>query len=276
MLVVDWTRCSSTAVSKPLPDQSYSNVLLLQADLLRLKARLVGHPALAPLPFFSTNDVTTALAWLLACDARDRARPGQKARGEQSKGFVLVEFSKRGLPRGLVPAGYIGNLTESVMLTCTSDGTMKEDPNTANNLMDSLAVTVCSVRTGILKTLEPNWGLQALASGITHQKAESFQKLVEAVHAVDHDVRLTNWNTFNNQFDFGSGKKADMTGHLRMAGGNLCCVVRRLDGNGVGLRFESTWAGYERVLASPILPCLSSSSGVPQQLQDALQAHAIR
>lgn len=251
-------------------------VHVTQADLLRLKARLVGHPALAPLPFFSTNDVTTALAWLLACDARDRARPGQKARGEQSKGFVLVEFSKRGLPRGLVPAGYIGNLTESVMLTCTSDGTMKEDPNTANNLMDSLAVTVCSVRTGILKTLEPNWGLQALASGITHQKAESFQKLVEAVHAVDHDVRLTNWNTFNNQFDFGSGKKADMTGHLRMAGGNLCCVVRRLDGNGVGLRFESTWAGYERVLASPILPCLSSSSGVPQQLQDALQAHAIR
>jgi hypothetical protein len=168
-----------------------ANVHLLQADLLGLKARLNDHPALASVPFFSTNDVTTALAWLLACDARDRARPGQKAKGEQSKGFVLVEFSKRGLPVGLIPAGYIGNLTESVVLTCTSDGNMTGDPNAANNLIHSLAVAVCSIRTGILQTLEPNWGLQTLARGIAHQTAESFQKFVDAVHRLDPDVRVS-------------------------------------------------------------------------------------
>ena len=247
-----------------------------QADLLGLKARLKDHPSLASVPFFSTNDVTTALAWLVACDARDRARPGQRGKGEQSKGFVLVEFSKRGLPVGVIPAGYIGNLTESVMLTCTSDGNMTGDPSVANNLIDSLAAAVCSVRTGILQTLEPNWGLHTLARGMTHQTAASFQRFVDTVHRLDPDVRVSNWNTFNNQIDFGSGRKASMTGHFRMAGANLCCVVRRLDGNGVGLRFESTWAGYQRVLASPVLPCLAPSSGVPQQLQDALQAQATR
>ena len=98
--------------------------------------------------------------------------------------------------------------------------------------------------------------------------------MIDSVHAIDHDMRLTNWNTFNNQLDFGSGNRARMTGYFRMAGANLCCVVRRFDGDGIGLRFESTWASYQRVLASPILPCLAPSSGVPNSLQDALQAHA--
>ena len=250
-------------------------MILLQSDLMKLKARLTDHPALASLPFFSTNDVSSALAWLLACDARDRARPGQKAKGAQSQSFILVEYSKRGLPQGLIPEGFIGNLTESVLVTCTSDGSMTHDPDAARNLIDALAAAVHSVRSGVLQTMDPKWGLKTLASGIKPQKAEAFQKFVDAVHAVDHDIRLTNWNTFNNQLDFGSGQKARMTGHFRMAGANLCCVVRRLDGDGVGLRFESTWAGYQRVLTSPILPCLASGSGVPQQLQDALQAHAI-
>ena len=256
-----------------LPHIPHCKTLPLQEDILKLKAALSDHPALASLPFFSTNDVVTALAWLLACDARERARPGQKARGEQNKGFVLVEYSKRGVPPGLVPEGYIGNLTESVLVTCTSDGSLNDDPDTAENLMKSLAAAVRSVRTSILGTLRPNWGLNALASGIKAQKAEAFQKFVEVVHAIDHDMRLTNWNTFNNQVDFGSGQKAHMTGYFRMAGANLCCVVQRLDGDGVSLRFETTWAGYQRVLASPILPCLASCSTVPQQLQDALRAH---
>ena len=265
----------SFQVSQTLAIKLHSITCLLQADLSRLKARLVGHSALASIPFFSTNDVITALAWLLACDARDRVRPGQKAKGEQSKGYVLVEYSKRELPLGLIPTGYIGNLTDSVLLTCTSDGTMTSDPDAASNLMTSLAAAICSVRTGILQTLKPHWGLQTLAGGITHQKAESFQKMVDAVHAIDHDLRLTNWNTFNNQLDFGSGRKAHMTGYFRMAGANLGCVVQRVDGNGVNLRLESTWPGYQRVLASPVLPCLAPSSGVPQELQDALQAQAI-
>ena len=236
----------------------------------------MGHPALASVPFFSTNDVTAALAWLLACDARDRTRPGQNATGKQNKGFVLVEYSKRGLPVGLIPEGYVGNLTDSVLLTCTSNGSMTCDPDAGSNLMNSLAAAVCTVRAGILNTLEPNWGLQTLAKSIKTQKAESFQQMIDTVHAIDHDVRVTNWNTFNNQLDFGSGNRAQMTGYFRMAGGNLCCVVRRFDGDGVGLRFESTWADYQRVLASPILPCLAPNSGVPHSLQDALQAHATR
>lgn len=236
----------------------------------------MGHPALTSVPFFSTNDITTALAWLLACDARDRTRPGQKTRGEQNNGYVLVEYSKRGLPVKLIPQGYIGNLTESVLLTCTSDGSMTHDPDAASNLLNSLAAAVCSVRTGILNTLRPNWGLQTLAKGIKTQKAESFQQMIDAVHTIDHDVRLTNWNTFNNQVDFGSGRKAQMTGYFRMAGANLCCVVRRFDGDGVGLRFDSTWGSYKKVLVSPILPCLAPGSGVPHSLQDALQAHATK
>lgn len=243
---------------------------------MRLKAGLKGHPALAEVPFFSTNDVITGLTWLLACDARARSRPGQKAEGEQSKGFVLVEYSKRGIPSGLIPEGYIGNLTESVVAVCTSDGSLTSEPDTASSLMNSLAAAVCSNRKAILQTLEPNWGLQTLAKSLAHQKAADFHRFVAAVHAVDHDLRLTNWNTFNNQLDFGVGKKAHMSGYFRMAGANLCCVVQRLDGNGVGLRFESTWEGYERVLASPVLPCLAPTSGAPQQLQDALKSHAAR
>lgn len=249
---------------------------VLQDDLARVKAGLVGHPALSSVPFFSTNDVTTALAWLLACDARGRPRPGQRAAGEQNKGFVLVEYSKRGLPPGVVPAGFIGNMTESVIMTCASDGSMTHDPDAASSLMNSLATAVCSVRKGIMATLQPNWGLQTLAKGVNTQTADAFQKFIDAVHAIDHDIRLTNWNTFNNQIDFGTGKKAHMSGYFRMAGANLCCVVQRLDGNGVGVRFESTWAGYERVLVSPILRSLAPSSGVPQQLQDALQARVAK
>lgn len=249
-------------------------VCSLQDDIIKLKAGLKGMPALAEVPFFSTNDVITGLAWLLACDARGRPRPGQKAQGEQNKGFVLVEYSKRGMPNGLIPTGYVGNLTESVAAVCTSDGSLQTQPHTGTSLMHSLLVAVCSIRKAILQTLEPNWGLQTLAKGLAHQKAADFHKFVAAVHAVDHDIRLTNWNTFNNQTDFGFGKTTHMSGYFRMAGADLCCVVQRLDGNGVGLRFESTWAGYERVLGSPVLPCLAPTSGVPQALQDVLNLHA--
>lgn len=249
---------------------------MAQDDLVKLKASLAGHAALADIPFFSTNDIITGLAWLLACDARKRLRPGQKEEGQQSKGFVLVEYSKRGVPAGLLPKGYTGNMTESVMMTCMSDGSMTNDPNSDTNLMHSLAAAICSTRKAILQTMKPNWGLQTLAKGINAQTADNFQKFVDAVHAVDNDIRLTNWNTFNNKLDFGSGSNAHISGYFRMAGANLCCVVERLDGNGVGLRFESTWVGYKRVLGSPILPSLAPSSGVPKELQDALHAHSIQ
>lgn len=82
-------------------------------------------------------------------------------------------------------------------------------------------------------------------------------------------------NTFENKLDFGTGGKAHITGFLRMPGINICCIVRRFDGNGVGLRMEASMQGYENVLASPVLPALAPTSGVPAALQAAIRAYAV-
>ena len=176
-----------------------------QADLAALKARLARDARVAQLPLFSTNDVVAALAWLLSCDSRSRPRPGQKPCGCVNRILLMVDLSNRGLPPGLVPSGYVGNLTEAVQPTCTSDGTCMASPNSPDSMMYSLAGAVVAVRSAILAASQPGWALQALAVTCGRQTAQGFGEYVDAARQGDIDTRITNWNTLDNRVDFGTG-----------------------------------------------------------------------
>ena len=242
----------------------------LQADIAALKAELTGHPALAALPFFSTNDVISALAWLLACDMRSRARPGQKAAGHRSTAMMMVEMTQRGLPAGLIPQGYSGNLTAAVAATAVSDGSNCSLPDERQHLLSSLASAVRACRTVLLAISQPGWALETLVAEAALCRAGGFAALVAKVAAADMDTRMTNWATFDNQLDFGTGGKAHITGYERMGGMNICCVVKNIDGSGVGIRMESSLEGLDRALASPLLPALAPKASISQALQSQI------
>ena len=243
-----------------------------QADIATLKAELQGHAALAALPYFSTNDVISALAWLLACDMRNGARPGQKAAGQRSMAMTMVEMTQRGLPPGLIPQGYIGNLTAGLMAIAASDGSPCPAPDERQHLLGSLACAVCAFRTALLATSQPGWALHVLVADAALCSVGGFAGLVAKGAAADIDTRLTNWATFDNQLDFGTGGKAHVTGYERMAGMNLCCVVKNMDGSGLGIRMESSREGFERVLASPVLSALAPNASISQALQERLRS----
>lgn len=63
-----------------LAEVYWSRLFCVQADVKVLKAAMQSQGAI---PFFSTNDIVLAIAWMLFCDARGLQRPGQGPSGSR-------------------------------------------------------------------------------------------------------------------------------------------------------------------------------------------------
>lgn len=90
---------------------------LVQATLNALKARILAHAAAEGIPFVSSNDIITALAWLVFNDAHGLQHPGQ---GRGRLGMIASDLARNGLPSALLSPGFFGNLV--VVRTQADDG----------------------------------------------------------------------------------------------------------------------------------------------------------